>query len=180
MSMMTGDNHGGSGNNNNNNSTTSSLCPTNDDIIIGKGGLLHHPGNIWFRSFLHNYQDRYHGSTKVVKTALLKRIMEEIHGTGRRFYVMDDNDNNNWHVVEEDFTNHIGGGNRNVISRKISRLLNRKKGKGSSRAHISNLSGSQSASTPEINQPHSYNLRSRRPHTQQPHISKPSRNAAKQ
>lgn len=101
-----------------------SSSPTNNDIKFGKG-RKHHPGNIWLESFLNdNYKEIYQQSDNAGKTALKKRIISEIHDSGRSFYMMDES--NNWHVLEEDQTELIGGSNRNIIGRKIATILNRK------------------------------------------------------
>ncbi len=92
------------------------MSPTGNDIKFGKGGNSQHPGNIWLRSFLHdNYKEIYEQSDKAGKTALRKRIISEIHDSGRSFYMMDDK-SDNWHVVN----------NRNVIGSNISRIMSSK------------------------------------------------------
>lgn len=172
MLTTTGDNHrGGNNNNDNNNSTARSLArPTEKDIIIGKGNVRRHRGNIWFLWYVLRHHEEYSNYTeKEHKTDVLKRIVKQIRHERRRFY--DKDENGNWYVVNFDQTNHIGGGNRNVIHRKISRILNRKRvvqGSEEGGAPISNVGMNQSASTPEVNQQsHSYGLRSRHPCTSQ-------------
>lgn len=175
MLTTTGDNHrGGSDNNDNNNSTACSPArPTDKDIIIGKGNTRRHRGNIWFLRYVLRHHKKYNKCIqKKQKTAVLKIIVEKVRRERRRFY--DKDENGNWYVVNFDQTNHIGGGNRNVIHRKISRILNRKQVVQGSEggAPISNVGMTQSALMPEVNQQsHSYGLRSRHPCTSQTHTT---------
>jgi hypothetical protein len=98
------------------NDIKNNISPTDNDIKFGAGGISQHPGNIWLRSFLRdNYKEIYDQSDRDGKNALRKRIISEIHDSGRSFYMLDDK-SNNWHVVN----------NRNVIGSKITSILSRK------------------------------------------------------
>jgi hypothetical protein len=120
------DNNNDDNNNDDNNSSTAAMeaFPGDNDIKLGPGsGTNHHPGNIWFRSYVLSYKKLYQEMEKFEKGQLLLTIIDEIHGSGRCFFVRDKL-SDKWCVVPKE-AKKAGSQGRCIIRHKISNLLNR-------------------------------------------------------
>ena len=63
------------------------IRPRVTDIIVGRGGTQHHPGNIWFRAYMKTKKQQYQLITeKTEKNQFVTSVLKEIIASGRCFY----------------------------------------------------------------------------------------------
>ena len=63
------------------------IRPRVTDIIVGRGGTQHHPGNIWFRAHMKTKKQQYQLITeKTEKNQFVTSVLKEIIASGRCFY----------------------------------------------------------------------------------------------
>ena len=74
------------------------IHPRDIDIIVGRGGIQHRPGNIWLRQHVEKYKQQYQQiRMKKEKTVLVESILEGILASGKKFYKKDSS--NNYRIV---------------------------------------------------------------------------------
>lgn len=57
-----------------------------EDVVCGRGApSLHHPGNIYFRQVIHQFQSRYLAARRIDKPAIACRVVELIQERGGEF-----------------------------------------------------------------------------------------------
>ena len=116
-------------NNNNNNRSNNCATPAIDntpclnDILLGKGHHLN-PGNLWLVQYLLKHKAEYQQMSRDCKGPFLTKIIESVLGTGRHFYMKDDN-GEKWNVIKmgDRSVTNLG---RLIIRQSIVNMINRR------------------------------------------------------